>query len=420
MARVILATFGSLGDVHPVIALALELRRRGHESVVATSANYAEKIALLGLAFHALRPDLLAAGEHIVAELMDGPRGTERLMRDRMFPAVREMYADLAPLVAGADLLVASELVFAAAPLSDAHRVRWVATFLAPVSLFSIHDPPVLPIPRGLGWVQRLGPLVFRLVRRIAKIITRSWWRPVRELRRELGLPPGHHPLFQGKYSPLLNLALFSPVLQRAQPDWPAHTEQAGFCFFDETDAPLPRKVAEFLEAGEPPVVFTLGSAAVYIAGDFYAQAARAAELLGRRAVLLLGKNTAPVNLPPTILACDYLPFAQIFSRACAIVHQGGVGTTAQALRAGRPMLVVPFAHDQFDNAARVKRLGVGRSIAREDFTAAAVARELSALLADRKAVDRAATLGAQIRSERGVERACDALEHVLTSRSSA
>src|SRR5829696_3372417 len=161
MARIILATYGSLGDLHPIVALALELRRRGHQPVFATTANYAEKIAALGFEFHALRPDLLAAGEHVISEIMDGPRGTERLMREQMFPAVREMYADLAPLVPGADLLVASELVFAAALLSDAHRVHWVATFLAPVSLFSIHDPPVLPIPRGLGWVQRLGPLVF-------------------------------------------------------------------------------------------------------------------------------------------------------------------------------------------------------------------------------------------------------------------
>jgi len=314
----------------------------------------------------------------------------------------------------GADLLVASELVFAAPLLAATHRVPWVSTFLAPVSLFSIHDPPTLPLPRGLEWVQRLGPLAFRFVRQIAKIVSHAWWRPVRDFRRELGLSAGEHPLFDGKYSPVLNLALFSPVLQHPQPDWLPHMVQAGFCFFEEPAAPLPIDVAQFLDGGEPPIVFTLGSAAVYIAGDFYSQAVRASQLLGRRAVLLLGKNSPPANLPASILACDYLPYAQIFSRAAAIVHQGGVGTTAQALRAGRPMIVVPFAHDQFDNAARMRRLGVGRIIARAKFTGESVAREIWSLLADQSASENAAAIGARISTERGVEHACDALERAL------
>ena len=416
MARIVLATFGSLGDLHPVIALALELRRRGHDPVVATSENYRGKIAALGLAFHALRPDLLAGGEHIIAEIMDGHRGSERLMRERMFPAVRAMHADLALAIASADLLVASELVFAASILAATHGIPWVSFELAPVSLFSLHDPPVLPIPDAVRWMQRGGPLAFRAIRGLAKLASHSWWKPVRELRRELGLPRGGHPLFEGKYSPLLNLVLFSSVLQPPQPDWPAASRQTGFLFYDEPGefAALPPAVEEFFRAGEPPIVFTLGSAAVYIAGNFYAESARAAQLLGRRALLLLGKNPPPHHLPPSIFAWDYLPFASVFPRAAAIVHQGGVGTTAQALRAGRPMLVVPFAHDQFDNAARVTRLGVARTISRRRYTGETAARTLGELLADPRATDRATELGGQIRNERGIELAATAIERAL------
>ncbi|MES2691975.1 MAG: glycosyltransferase [Verrucomicrobiota bacterium] len=415
MARIVLATYGSLGDLHPALALALGLRERGHRVIVATSGMYREKVSALGLGFHSLRPDLLAQGEHIIADIMDGPRGSERLMRDHLFPAVRQMHADLLPLVSDADVLIASELVFPASIFAATHGLRWISYQLAPVSLFSLHDPPVLPAPDAVRWLQR-GGWLHRPVRVLGKLISHPWWRPIREFRAELGLPPGGHPLFEGKYSPLLNLALFSRVLGPPQPDWPSKTVQPGFLFHDEARdyAALPPAVAEFLAAGEPPIVFTLGSAAVYVPGDFYAESARAAQTLGRRALLLLGKNPPPPNLPPSILAWDYLPFAQIFPHAAALVHQGGVGTTAQALRAGRPMLVVPFAHDQFDNAARVCRLGVGRELSRARYTGPRVARELAALLRNPSTITQAGHLSAEIRAEQSLPTACTAIERVL------
>jgi UDP:flavonoid glycosyltransferase YjiC (YdhE family) len=118
--------------------------------------------------------------------------------------------------------------------------------------------------------------------------------------------------------------------------------------------------------------------------------------------------------LPASILAWDYLPYARIFPHAAAIVHQGGVGTTAQALRAGRPMLIVPFAYDQPDHAARITRLGLGRKLDRSRCTADRVARELTALFSTPGINARAETIGARIRAERGTAAACDALETQL------
>jgi len=134
--RIILATIGSLGDLHPVIALAIELRQRGHAVTIATSANYREKLAALELPFHPLRPDLLAGGSQVIAEIMGGTDGTKRLIRDRIFPAVRDMYDDLDEIASGADVIVGSELVCAAPILAATRGVRWVSHFLAPVSLF--------------------------------------------------------------------------------------------------------------------------------------------------------------------------------------------------------------------------------------------------------------------------------------------
>ena len=416
MARIVIVAYGSLGDLHPAIALARGLEARGHRAAIATSEPYRAKLAALGLAFHAVRPDLSLSDEALVRRVMDGRRGSEYLMRGLVFPAVRDMHADLVPIAANADLLVAGELACAVPIVAHQRGMPWAYFSLSPISFLPIFDPSVLPGPPQLLAVQSLGPAANRFVLTLARIVSHSWWRPVRTLRRELGLPAGASPLFTGKYSPRLNLALFSKALQPPQPDWPPHTVQTGFLFHDETEssAPLPPDVQGFLDAGPPPIVFTLGSAAVSLARDFYVQGARAAQLLGRRAVLLLGKNPSPPDLPPSILAWDYLPYARIFPHAAAIVHQGGIGTTAQAMRAGRPMLVMPFAHDQFDNAARVTRLGAGRQIAREKFTAESAAREIGALLADPRAAETAAVRGTQIRAERGVELACEVLERAL------
>jgi UDP:flavonoid glycosyltransferase YjiC (YdhE family) len=416
MARIILATIGSLGDLHPVIALALELRRRGHTAEIATTTIYREKLAALGFAFHSVRPELMAVDEALVRAIMDGPRGSEKLLRGLIFPAVRDMYADLARIVVGADLLVASELIYAAPLLAEQGRVRWVSYSLAPLSLFSISDPPVPPVATGGHVFRRLPPVLVRAMVGFARLTTRSWWAPLRALRRELGLPPGGNPLFAGKFSPRLDLALFSPLLGAPQPDWPARNVQTGFCFHDEeeTASVLPPAIEAFRAAGPAPIVFTLGSAAVHAADDYFHESAAAAQALGRRALLVLGKNVPSPNLPPSILACDYLPYARIFPRAAVIVHQGGVGTTAQALRAGRPMLVVPWAHDQPDNAARVVRLGVARRLRRSRYTAARVAPELSALLTDPAIAVRAESVGAAIRAERGTTAACDAIERAL------
>ena len=416
MSRIIIATFGSFGDLHPKLALALGLQARGHDVVLATSEPYRAKVAALGLPFLALRPDLSLENDALVQRVMEGVRGTEYLMRDLVYPSARDMYADLESPTKNADLLVASELVFVARTLAERTGVRWAYCALAPISFLSAHDPSVLPAPRISRLIQSLGPAANRLLLRVAEGVSHAWWRPLRRLRRDFGLPAGPPPLFAGKYSPHLNLAAFTHALQPPQPDWPAHTVQTGFLFHDENQAgdALPAPVEQFIRGGEPPIVFTLGSAAVRLARDFYVESARAARSLGRRALLLLGKNPAPPDLPPSIFAWDYLPYARIFPRAAAIVHQGGVGTTGQALRAGCPALVVPFAHDQFDNARRVTRLGAGRQLARSRYRAVAVARELAALLDTPAAKTAALKAAAIIRSELGVDHACDAIEQLL------
>jgi len=226
-------------------------------------------------------------------------------------------------------------------------------------------------------------------------------------LRDQLGLPRGANPLFDGQFSPTLNLALFSRVLASPQPDWPSNTRVTGFVFYNGP-APLSPEIEQFLAAGPPPVIFTLGSSAVGAAGTFYEESARAALDLGVRAVLMVGP--VPENRPRTqskdLLLVEQAPHQLLFPRGSAIVHHGGVGTTGQVLRSGRPTLVVPHSHDQPDNAARLTRLGVARTLYPSRYRAAHVTRVLDALLRDaryRRAAESAADV---VASEGGADEA--------------
>jgi UDP:flavonoid glycosyltransferase YjiC (YdhE family) len=163
-------------------------------------------------------------------------------------------------------------------------------------------------------------------------------------------------------------------------------------------------------------VVFTLGSAAVLTAGQFYEFSARAAMKLGVRAVLLIGsdpRNRPRQTLPETICVAEYAPYSKLFPRAALVVHQGGVGTTAQCLRAGKPMLIMPYSHDQPDNARRVRRLKVARVIQRAHYTPMRVARKLRAMMAEPMFARRAELVAQRLEHEDGVRSACDALEEL-------
>ena len=416
-ARIVLTTFGSLGDLHPYIAIALGLKARGHDAVLATSGHYRQKIQALGIGFQPIRPDLsdLSADPGLVARLLDRRQGTECVIRELIMPALRASWEDTLAAAEGADLLVSHTLTFTTRLAAEKKGIPWASTMLQPIGFLSIHDPPVLPLAPFLAKLRFLGPVFHRLLFSLGKRRFRPWFAPWHRLRADLGLPPtAEQPLFEAQHAPSLVLALFSKVFADKQPDWPRQTTLTGFPFYDQDGEPgLNAELASFLDEGHPPIVFTLGSSAVRDAGAFYEHSAAAAKRLGRRAVLLVGKETAnrPDRLPDGVVAFDYVPFSELFPRAAAIVHQGGVGTTAQAMRSGRPMLVVPYAHDQPDNAERLTRLGIARTIGRHRYNAERAARELQRLLSTPSYSEKALAVSKRIKEEDGVRAACDALE---------
>jgi len=419
--RIVITSFGSFGDINPYVGVALALKERGHHVMIATSEYYRKTIRELDLDFHPIRPTIEPTSE-LLHRVMDASKGTEVILRELLFPSLRESYEDLMEATEQAELLVTHPITFAGPIVAEKRKIRWVSTVLSPISFFSAYDLPVFPRLPQLVKLRKFGHGVTSLLVRHAKSTMRSWSEPARKLRKEVGLPPGNDPIFEGQFSPELVLAMFSQVLARPQLDWPTNARITGQVFYDgpNGDAGLLPELIHFLEAGPPPVVFTLGSSAVAAAGDFYQESLDAVKQLQVRAVLLVGAspdNRPKGPIPSDVGVFEYAPFSQLFPRAAAIVHQGGIGTTGQALRSGRPMLVVPFSHDQPDNAFRVQNLGVARTIYRNRYSARRAAENLRILLKDPSYSQCARQIGERVRSEDGVRAACDAIDEVLTQK---
>jgi UDP:flavonoid glycosyltransferase YjiC (YdhE family) len=419
-ARIVVASFGSLGDLHPYIAIALGLKARGQDVIVATGECYRKKIEALGLGFRPVRPDSdWVANPDVMRRIMHPRWGLARVIREVWLPVLRETYEDTMAATEGADLFLAMQGNYASSLVAEKRRIPWASSIHVPIGLASAYDPPTLPGLADLSkWCRPLGPAFWLPLKRFLQWVTRGWAKPWYRLRAEIGLPPEKSlsPLAD-VHSPILHLALFSKRLADKQRDWPPQTVLAGFPWYDGPEAGLPPKVARFLEEGSPPIVFTLGTAVSEdpLAPEYFRESAAAATLLGRRAILILNEpRNRPPTLPAGVAAFDYARFSELFPRAAVIVHHGGIGTTGLAMRSGRPMLVMPCAWDQPDNAERAVRLGVARTISRRRYTASRVAAELRRLLDEPSYSRRAKELGEQVQAEDGVQVACDALLRML------
>jgi UDP:flavonoid glycosyltransferase YjiC (YdhE family) len=410
--RFAFASIGSLGDLHPMLAMAVAAKSRGHEVVVAAAPSYAANVARAGVEFHPLRPEIPEDAESL-AYYFDLKRGPRRLLRDMIFADVAATHEDLCGATRGADLLVVGELLYTAPIAAADEGIPWLNVVLAPTSMLSATDPCVLAPAPWLHKFRHLGPWLHRLAYCFGRIEGRMWAGGYYRFRRSLGLPAGANPIFDAKHSPLGTLAMFPDFLAAPQPDWPEKTVQAGFPFYHQGgDVEV---VRDFLKSGSPPVLFTLGSIVAHFEPFFYQAAAEASQILGRRAILLTGRNAAvPQNLPESVLAVNYAPLHSILPHACAVVHAGGIGTCAEALRAGLPSVVIPFSFDQPDNAARLRRLGVAEILPRSSITAQNLAAKLHRLLTTPSATSTASRLAARIDPQKALDKALDKMESLV------
>jgi MGT family glycosyltransferase len=415
--RIVLNTFGSFGDIHPYMALALELQSRGHHPVIATMEVYREKMQAAGLEFFPIRPNIAQPQQQdaeLLERLMEPRTGPRFLTEEVIFPAVRDSYEDLLAAVQGADLLVTHPAAPAGPLVGRKTGMPWISTVLAPMSFFSAYDTPVPPFWQWTSKFRLLGPRFMKFSLDLMKRPHKA--KAVADFRDEIGLSDYGNPIFEGQHSPRLVLALFSPVFAQPQPDWPRQTKIAGFCFYDGHDQmPMPRELEQFLADEPPSVVFTLGTSAVWVARDFFHESIEAAKRLGQRAILLIGdERNRPAKLPAEMIAVNYAPYQALLPRASVVVHHGGVGTTSQGLLAGVPTLIVPFAFDQSDNAEHARRLGTSRTVYRKSYRAPRVERELRELLERPEYRRNALEVSQKLKQENGPARAADLIEQEL------
>lgn len=417
MGRIVLATMGSLGDLHPMIALGLGLRDRGHSVVINTWSGYREKVESLGLEFASLRPDVDIDDRELHARAMDARTGPEFVIKELILPNIRAMYDDVMAATEGADALINGEIVYVGDAVAQTRDIKWISSTLAPLTMFSSYDPNVYPQASWVFDLVRPMPVAFHdALFRLMRWTIRDWFKPYRKFRKELGLSEDHDPVFTDKIAPLLHLAMFSRALGEPQPDWPPQTVQTGTCFFDESESSeLQPELGAFLDGGEPPIIFTLGSAAVLDARDFFDESIAAAKTLNKRAVVLYGRDCPrPQGLNDEIIGVEYAPFSLIFRHAACIVHQAGVGTTSQVLRAGVPAVIVPFSHDQPDNAARCRRRGAALVISRHNYNRQTAAKAIEKVLSNNEFRSNAERLASIVAKENGISTTCDAIENVL------
>jgi len=423
MRRILLATLGSLGDLHPYMAVGKALVARGQPVRLATSIDYRARVEAAGLEFAPLAPSIAELGdrEHLARRFFDPLHGPRRLIDAMVMAPLRRAYADLRAAAEGVALAVSHPLTPALPLVAESRGIPWLSSVLAPYSLFSKTDPSVIPSLEWLQRLPRLGGWPYALALDFVRAMVRLWERPLHTLRAELGFPSVKRTFYE-QFSPRGTLALFDPVLSSPQPDWPARTLLCGAALHD---APDPQETEDatgaasealerFLAEGEPPVVFALGSSAVWLARGYWKHAIAACETLGIRGLLLTGTPLAQ-QLPATVAAFNYLPYSRVFPRASAIVHQAGIGTLSFALRSGRPQLLTPAGFDQPDNAARAARLGVGRVLPfRRAHSTTRIVRELRALL-DNPAHARAAAETAE--KLRGGDGAAAAAQRIIDSK---
>jgi UDP:flavonoid glycosyltransferase YjiC (YdhE family) len=410
------------------MALALALRARGAEPIICSHDNFQPKVESIGIPFQSFGPgyqtyrdDLKISQDELVRRMS---RDHAYMLRLLVAPYLSSAVQDLMPLVRDADMVVGSRYAYGAHIAARLCGKPYTALALQPAVMLSAYDPPKLKdaffntAPRGA-----LGRTHNRVIKLIGTGLLASGLGPVSKIYQSFGLEPQDR--IDGIVADQQTLALYSPLIGKLQPDFPPRTQIVGFPFFDSesgASARLEPALEAFLSSGTPPLVFSLGSVAVFDSIAFYRDAIQACKELGERCVILAGDSPLlEESFGPDVFVTRYAPHSLLFPRAGAVIHHGGIGSTAQGLRAGRPQLITPVFADQFDNAHRLEKLGLCRSVDFDAWSVSQAKAAISAVLASPELARRAADVAPIIAAENGAERAADIImasrEQILSGR---
>ena len=384
--RFVIMPLGSAGDVHPLVWIGKRLAQRGHDVTMLIEdalidvsrraglesisiGNKAEQEAVLR------NPDLWHPRKafQVVAKFL--PHYIRQPLK------ILEGYKNNDRTV-----IITGTLAFAGRIAAELWNLPHISVHLQPATFMSIEDTPVM-----VAGAERLTKLP-RFIRRglmwyVDRTVDKAIGPAVNDVRAEYGLTTPVRGLMRNYWhGPDGVLAAFPDWYARKATDWPPQTVVTRFPLYDESEeTPTPPEVETFLSAGPKPILFTPGSANAH-GQRFFAMGLAALQRAGQRGIFLTRyPDQLPANLPPSVAAFKYVPFSQVFPRCAAVVHHGGIGTCAQAMAAGIPQLLMPMAHDQPDNAARLRHLGVGDYLYPKHFKPKAIAQQLAHLTTARE-----------------------------------
>lgn len=414
--KVLLATWGSRGDFHPFLSFALELQKRGHQVTLGANPYWENECKEAGVPFVAtesfLSPEIIFDYPDILTHQKMGVRALELFVTEFFAPQLDKTVEVLSSEAQKNDLFIAHHFVLAAPVVVKKTGIPFVTVTLAPGVIRSRYSAPAGAY--HLPFSGRLGEWMNDFFWKLGEKWCQKTVRPTLDLfYQRHGLERHPNYLF-GAWSPQLVLQLYSQHFALNPLDYPDHFKQAGFCFKDDKEGALSPELERFLSHPAKPWLFTLGTVAIYEAGDFYREAVAAIEGTEERAVLLIGREeNKPLNLPKNILAVDYAHHEKLMPFCKGVIHQCGVGGLGQSLRAGIPSVCCPYTFDQPNNAMRLQGLGIGVVLKRHQRKACDF-RKAFAKLYSMDAFEKARIIGEKIRSENGAQMACELVEEMV------
>jgi UDP:flavonoid glycosyltransferase YjiC (YdhE family) len=390
------------------------LSRRGHRVILVAAAVFEPLARRVGLPFEPYGTEQEYYETLRDPDLWHPYRSFLLVARRLILPLMRPVYDLIAQHhKAGGVVVAASGLVLGARIAQEKLGVPLATVHLQPSLLRSVYEPPVFGFPDILGHLPRpLRHLYLRAVDGL--LIDRLLASEVNAFRAQLGLAPVRRVFHRWMHSPQLVVGFFPEWFGPPQPDWPPNVHLTGFPLYDESDArEIPAELEDILSGGDPPIVFTAGSAMAQGA-EFFRVSAEVCRRSGWRGILLTQfSEQLPATLPEGVRHFNYVPFSQVLPRAAAFVHHGGIGTTAQALAASVRQLVVPLAHDQPDNAVRVQRLGVGDMLLPKNYRTKTVLDRLHRLFESPAIAKNCRRRAADLATNTTLERTCDLIEQI-------
>lgn len=398
-----------------MVGLGAALHGRGHRVSVVTNPYFADVVERAGLS-------LLPIGSvEDYRRFIDHPhvwntlRAPSFIFREVVAGYMQPLYELLESHSEPGETVIAAHMLDAASPLlRDKCGVRVARVVFSPSVFWSASQPPNLGLPTiSRRWPARWNQLQYNLANRW--MVDREVTRPVNRFRQSLGLP-GIQQFWTWWFETDLNLCLFPDWFAPSQPGWP-ETRAVGFPLWDAGDStPLSDEVESFLAAGDSPVVFTPGSANKQ-AADFFRTAVAACKRLGLRGILLTKfSEQLPAELPNHVRHFDFVPLTRLLPCAAAFVHHGGIGSSSQGLAAGVPQLIRPLAFDQFDNAERLRTLGVAEEISPQRFTELRLAESLQRLTTSSVVEANCKKYAGKLAENSALQQACSQLEALAPS----